>query len=53
MDRDEPKEDERKLAGRVVKIGVFIFSLVLLGILVAAWLIGDQGNLPFDYDGFD
>ena len=53
MDLDEPNDREPKIAGRVVRIGLLVFCLTVIGILVAAWLIGDQGNLPFDYEGFD
>ena len=35
------------------KLGFAIFVVVVVGILVTAWLVGDQGNLPFDYEGFD
>jgi len=53
MDPDEAKDREPKVAGRVVRIGLLIFCVAVIGILVSAWLIGDQGNLPFDYEGFD
>jgi hypothetical protein len=53
MDSEEPKEREEPAVRRVLIIGFSIFVAVAVAILVAAWLIGDQGNLPFDYDGFD
>ena len=53
MGRKAPRDDEPNLPARVMKTGFVLFGLILLCILVAAWLVGDQANLPFDYDGFD
>lgn len=38
---------------RAIKIGLLLMTLLVGGIVVSAWFMGDQANLPFDYEGFD
>ena len=53
MESDDQEQPKDEIGGRVFKLGCAIFVVVVVGILVTAWLVGDQGNLPFDYEGFD
>ena len=53
MDPEESSKSEPRTAARQLAIGFVIFCVVVVAMLVAVWVIGDQGNLPFDYQGFD
>jgi len=53
MDPEESNKSEPRTAARQLAIGSVIFCVVVVALLVAVWVIGDQGNLPFDYQGFD
>ena len=52
MKRDSAT-DLRATMMRAVKIGLLLAALLIGGITVSAWFLGDQANLPFDYEGFD
>ena len=53
MDRDESSKGGSRTAGWQAAIGFAVFCVVVVAILVAVWAIGDQANLPFDYQGYD
>lgn len=53
MGPEESSKSEPRTAARQLAIGFVIFCVVVVAILVAVWAIGDQANLPFDYQGFD
>ena len=49
----QPEGDIWRIVSRAARIGLLLAVLGIGGISVAAWLLGDQANLPFDYEGFD
>jgi len=53
MDSEDPKQDESQRPARVLKVGFLVFCVVVAAMLIAVLLVGEQGNLPFDYEGFD
>ena len=53
MNSERPKEETGSSGFRVIKIGLLIFLVAVIGLLVLAWIVGDQADLPFDYEGFD
>ena len=53
MDREGSSKSGSRSVGRQAAIGLAVFCVVVAAILVAVWAIGDQANLPFDYQGYD
>ena len=53
METEDPKRDEPPKAAGMFKIGFLVFCAVVAAMLLAVLLVGEQGNLPFDYEGFD
>lgn len=51
--KEERADDWKSLLTRAAKIGVVLLTLLVGGIVATAWFVGDQSNLPFDYEGFD
>ena len=41
------------LVARAMKIALIVFGIAIALTAVAAWLSGEQGPLPFEYEGFD
>ncbi|MDJ0867405.1 MAG: hypothetical protein QNK03_14945 [Myxococcota bacterium] len=50
---ERTQTDWRQTIGRAARIGLALLALLVGGITVTAWWLGDQSNLPFDYEGFD
>ncbi len=53
MKEDSSPHDVRSVLARAAKIAVVLLAILLGGLTVTAWYLGDQSNLPVDYDGFD
>lgn len=51
------EEDSRGSApsalGRLTRIALIVFALIVVLFVFVVWLGGDQTTLPFNYDGFD
>jgi hypothetical protein len=53
MGEASPPDDLRATLRRAAKIALLLVAVGIVGIVVAAWIVGDPSNLPFDYEGFD
>lgn len=51
------EEDSRGSApstlGRLIRIALVVFGLIVVLFVFVVWLGGDQTTLPFNYEGFD
>jgi len=39
--------------GRLIKIALIVFGLIVAVFALVVWFSGDQTSLPFNYDGFN
>ena len=46
---------ERPRSGvpRLLKVSFVVFAFLVVAIVVAVWIAGGEGTLPFVYEGFD
>ena len=51
-ENEKPRRSKASVR-RFLKIALLVFGLLIGGVSITAVFVGEEGNLRFDYEGFD